>query len=131
MTKLIFVLAVSALFSGCATNPRPVLRITPVNTLIRAAPSSVGMASDLNVRLDSIVNLAMAQGAAPGVALAVGRYGRLVHLKAYGHIDNTPDSPPVTDSTMFDMASLTKVVATTTAMMILEEEGKVNLDSTV
>lgn len=129
--NLTSVLALSALFSGCATNPRPMLRLTPVNALIRAEPAAVGMTRDLNARLDSIVQVAMSQGAAPGVALAVGRYGRLVHLKSYGHIDNTPDSPPVTDSTMFDMASLTKVVATTTAMMILEEEGKVNLDSTV
>jgi CubicO group peptidase (beta-lactamase class C family) len=89
------------------------------------------MARDLNQRLDSIVNVAMAEGAAPGVALAVGRYGRLVHLKAYGRIDNTTDSPPVTDSTLFDMASLTKVVATTTALMILEDERKLDLDSTV
>ena len=107
------------------------MHLTPVPTLVRADPGAVYMAADLNQRLDSIVNVAMVQGAAPGVALAVGRYGRLVHLKAYGHIDNTPDSPPVTDSTMFDMASLTKVVATTTALMMLEDEGRLDLDSSV
>lgn len=89
------------------------------------------MSADLNARLDSIVAAGIANGAAPGVALAVGRYGRLVHLRGYGHIDVPPDSPPVTDSTMFDMASLTKVVATTTAAMILEDEGKLNLDAPI
>ena len=79
------------------------------------------MARDLNARLDSIVNVGIAQGAAPGVALAVGRWGRLVHMRAYGRIDVAPDAPAVTDSTLFDMASLTKVVATTTAAMILED----------
>jgi CubicO group peptidase (beta-lactamase class C family) len=89
------------------------------------------MARDLNARLDSIVGVGIAEGAAPGVALAVGRWGRLVHMRAYGRIDVAPDAPAVTDSTLFDMASLTKVVATTTAAMILEDEGKLNLDAPV
>ena len=124
-------IALAAAVTACASNPRPVIRLTPVNTLVRAEPSAVGMVTDLNAKLDSIIRVAMNEGAAPGVALAVGRYGRLVHLRSYGRIDVSPDSPPVTDSTMFDMASLTKVVATTTALMILEDEGRVNLDSTV
>lgn len=129
--KLVFTIALAATGAACASNPRPVIRLAPVNTLVRAEPSVVGMAPDLNARLDSIVRVAMTEGAAPGVVLAVGRYGRLAHLRSYGRIDVSPDSPPVTDSTMFDMASLTKVVATTTALMILEDEGRLNLDSTV
>ena len=125
--KTLTCLALLTALTACVTQ-RPILRLTPVTTLVRAEPAAVNMAPDLNRRLDSIVDAAMAQGAAPGVALAVGRYGRLVHLKAYGHIDNTADSPPVTDSTMFDMASLTKVVATTTAAMMLEDEHRLNLD---
>ncbi|HJP85184.1 MAG TPA: serine hydrolase [Gemmatimonadaceae bacterium] len=124
--KVLTPLCLSAL-AACASQ-HPLLQLAPVTTLVRAEPAAVNMSPDLNRRLDSIVDVAMAQGAAPGVALAVGRYGRLVHMKAYGHIDNTADSPPVTDSTMFDMASLTKVVATTTASMMLEDEGKLNLD---
>jgi CubicO group peptidase (beta-lactamase class C family) len=89
------------------------------------------MARDLGARLDSIVAVAISQGAAPGVALAVGRYGRLIHMRAYGRIDTGTVAPIVTDSTLFDMASLTKVVATTTAAMILEDEGKLNLDAPV
>lgn len=116
---------------GCATTTRPIIRLSPLATLVRTDPAAAGFAPDLNKRLDSIVSVAMAEGAAPGVALAVGRYGRLVHLRSYGHIDVAPDSPPVTDSTMFDMASLTKVVATTTAAMILEDEGKLDLDAPV
>lgn len=92
-------------------------------SLTPADPASVGMARDLGARLDSIVSAGIAQGAAPGVAVAVGRWGRLVHLRGYGRIDIAPDAPAVTDSTLFDMASLTKVVATTTAAMILEDEA--------
>jgi CubicO group peptidase (beta-lactamase class C family) len=102
-----------------------------MTNLTPANPASIGMAADLGARLDSIVAVGIAEGAAPGVALAVGRWGRLVHLKGYGRIDIAPDAPAVTDSTMFDMASLTKVVATTTAAMILEDEGKLNLDATI
>lgn len=99
--------------------------------LLRAAPATVGMRADLGARMDSIIAAAISQGAAPGVALAVGRWGRLVHLRGYGHIDVPANSTAVTDSTMFDMASLTKVVATTTGAMILEDEGRLNLDAPV
>src|SRR4051812_43235465 len=116
---------------GCAMANRSAVRIIPLTTLTPAKSASVGMAPDLSARLDSIVTVAMTEGAAPGVALAVGRWGRLVHMRAYGRIDVPPDAPAVTDSTMFDMASLTKVVATTTAAMILEDEGKLNLDAPV
>ncbi|MFL5635625.1 MAG: serine hydrolase domain-containing protein [Gemmatimonadaceae bacterium] len=129
--KSVSLLALGALLAGCATSPRPIIRLSPLPALVRTDPAAAGFAPDLNARLDSIVSVAMSEGAAPGVALAVGRYGRLVHLRSYGHIDVAADSPPVTDSTMFDMASLTKVVATTTAAMILEDEGLLNLDSTV
>ncbi|MGI8402355.1 MAG: serine hydrolase domain-containing protein [Gemmatimonadaceae bacterium] len=132
--KRIPLVALCALLAGCAAAAvtRPTVQtISPLPGLTQAEPASVGMAPDLGARLDSIVAVAIAQGAAPGVALAVGRWGRLVHLRGYGRIDVAPDAPAVTDSTMFDMASLTKVVATTTAAMILEDEGKLNLDAPV
>src|SRR3982751_1811232 len=124
-------LLLSTSLVGCAMANRPAVRIVPMTTLTPAKSASVGMAPDLSARLDSIVTVGMAEGAAPGVALAVGRWGRLVHMRAYGRIDVPTDAPAVTDSTMFDMASLTKVVATTTAAMILEDEGKLDLDATV
>src|SRR3954470_4454145 len=125
--------ALITLLSGCASasyHPRAVPP-PPVTSLVTADPASVDMARDLGARLDSIVAVGIAQGAAPGVALAVGRYGRLIHLRAYGRIDTGTVAPAITDSTLFDMASLTKVVATTTAAMILEDEGKLDLDTPV
>ena len=89
------------------------------------------MATDLGARLDSIVSAGIAQGAAPGASVAVGRWGRIVHRRSYGRIDAAPDAPLVTDSTLFDLASLTKVIATTTAAMILEDEGKLDLDAPI
>jgi CubicO group peptidase (beta-lactamase class C family) len=110
---------------------KPPVRLAPVEALVPAPPSTVGMDAELNARLDSIVAVAIREGAAPGVAVAVGRFGRLVHLKGYGTIDYADGAPAVDPTTMYDLASLTKVVATTTAAMILEEEGKLDISRTV
>jgi CubicO group peptidase (beta-lactamase class C family) len=95
------------------------------------APASVALRDDLGARLDSIVLAALADGAAPGAALAVGRHGRLVHLRGYGRLDTDSASPLASPSTIYDLASVTKVVAATTAAMILEEEGLLDLDRPV
>ena len=89
------------------------------------------MSPALPARLDSIITSAIADHASPGAAIAVGRYGRIVLQRGWGRQDWAPGAPAVSDSTMYDMASLTKVVATTTAAMLLEEEGKLDLDRTV
>jgi CubicO group peptidase (beta-lactamase class C family) len=81
--------------------------------------------------LDSIVRVALAEGAAPGLSLAVGRFGRLIHLRGYGTLDYASDTRPVSPTTLYDLASLTKVVATSTAAMILEEAGKLDIGRTV
>lgn len=124
-------------FAGCAgrgvggTAVPAAGRVDATAALVAAAPSAVGMDPSLGVVLDSIMRDGIAEGAAPGAALAVGRHGRLVHMRAYGRIDPAPSSPAITDSTLYDLASLTKVVATTTAAMILEEEGWLDLDRPV
>jgi len=120
-------LVVFVLLGACArsvANPSAV----PNLPVPHVGDAKVGMSGDLGARLDSIVSAGIAEGAAPGAAIAVGRWGQVVHLRGYGRIDNAPDAAPVNDSTLFDLASLTKVVATTTAAMILEDEGKLDLD---
>jgi CubicO group peptidase (beta-lactamase class C family) len=108
--------------------PGPVLS-TPV--LASTPPADAGMRGDLNARLDSIMSTGIAEGAAPGGALVVGRYGKVVHRKGYGRLDTLATSAPVDASSLYDMASLTKVIATTTAAMILEEQGLLDLERTV
>ena len=119
---------------ACAPSvaPTPVpARLPTVTTLIHATPADVGMRSDLNATLDSIMKAGIRDGAAPGGSLAVGRFGRLVHIAGYGRLDTAIASAPVDSNTIYDMASLTKVIATTTAAMILEEQGLLDLDRTV
>ncbi|MEN8376846.1 MAG: glycoside hydrolase family 3 N-terminal domain-containing protein, partial [Gemmatimonadota bacterium] len=97
--------------------------------LREAPPEEVGLAADGLAAVDSTVEAWIARGAAPGAALAVGRRGRLVRLRGYGHLDWAPGAPAVDDSTIWDLASLTKTLATTTAVMMLADAGDVELDA--
>jgi beta-glucosidase-like glycosyl hydrolase/CubicO group peptidase (beta-lactamase class C family) len=67
----------------------------------------------------------------PGGVVAVGRGDALVHLSAFGRQTYDPGSPAVTPETIYDVASLTKVVATTTMAMILVDEERLGLDAPV
>jgi beta-N-acetylhexosaminidase len=98
---------------------------------LEADPTEAGMDPAALEELDGYILQAIADSVAPGVALAVGRGHRLVRLRGYGHTDWAPGSPEVTPRTLFDLASLTKVVGTTTAVKLLVEEGRLGLDDPV
>jgi len=74
---------------------------------------------------------AIREGKAPGAVVLVGHQGQVVYLKAFGCRALVPHKLPMTESTLFDLASLTKVVATTTAAMQLVEQGKIRLEQPV
>ncbi len=81
---------------------------------------------------DSAVLGGIQQGVYPGAVLVVGRHDTILFAKGYGHLTWSAASPAVSvDSTIWDVASLTKVVATTPALMLLVEQGKVVLDTPV
>jgi len=81
---------------------------------------------------DPIVLDGIRRGAYPGAALVVGRRDTLLFSKGYGRLTWSATSAAVDpDSTLYDLASLTKVVATTTALMVLLERGRVRLDAPV
>jgi beta-glucosidase-like glycosyl hydrolase/CubicO group peptidase (beta-lactamase class C family) len=102
---------------------------TPVSyTLQPGSAEEAGMSEAGLARVDSIIEAALADGAAPGAALAVARYGKLVRLRGYGRLDYRPRFEQVTDSSIYDLASLTKVVATTSAAMLLVQDGLLQLD---
>jgi beta-glucosidase-like glycosyl hydrolase/CubicO group peptidase (beta-lactamase class C family) len=100
-------------------------------TEAEVAAASVGMDEGGLAVVDSIIRAAIADSAFPGATLAVGRRGKLVRLRGYGRIDWSPDAQPADANTIWDLASLTKVVGTTTAPMLLEEEGRLSLDDRV
>ena len=81
--------------------------------------------------VDAVIEQAIQDGNIPGAVLVVGHNGKVIYRKAYGNRALEPRREPMTRETIFDLASLTKVVATTTAVMKLVEQGKVRLNDPV
>jgi len=100
-------------------------------TLATAAPETRGFKPGTFEDVDATVERFLASKAFPGAVVAAGREGALVHLKAYGKRTYEPDAPPMTTDTVFDLASLTKVIATTTMSMMLVDDGRLKLDRRV
>jgi CubicO group peptidase (beta-lactamase class C family) len=104
----------------------------PTDGLPIKAPTAVGMSADRLETIDRVVQRGLDAGGYPGAAVVVGRKGATVWQKGFGRLDWAADSPPVDpDQSIYDLASLTKVVGTTTAAMILFDEGKLVLDEHV
>lgn len=90
------------------------------------------MAAERLEIIDRIVSEGIRAGGYPGAAVIIGRQGAAVWRKGFGTLGWGFESRAVTaDSTIYDLASLTKVVATTTAAMILYDEGRLPLDGKV
>jgi beta-N-acetylhexosaminidase len=100
-------------------------------TLRAARPEDLGRPADAMAEVDRVLEEAVAARAFPGGVAAVGKDGALVHLKGYGRLSYDADAPAVDERTIYDLASLTKVVATTTMAMILVDEGKLDIDKPV
>ena len=75
-------------------------------------------------KIDGAVSGAIERGELPGAVVVVVNEDRVVFRKAYGHRAVKPEKVPMTADTVFDMASLTKPVATATSVMLLIEQGK-------
>ncbi|HEX4952405.1 MAG TPA: glycoside hydrolase family 3 N-terminal domain-containing protein [Thermoanaerobaculia bacterium] len=105
--------------------PRRAMTLTP------AQPEEVGFRPGAMAEVDAVIERALAEHAFPGAVVAVGRRGKLVHLAAFGRQTYEPEAPAVTPDTIYDLASLTKVIATTTMAMMLVDEGRLSLDKRV
>ena len=77
------------------------------------------------------INRAIAAGQLPGAVLLIGHDGQVVYRKAYGSRALVPAREPMTVDTIIDLASLTKVLATSPCLMKLLEEGRIRLDDPV
>lgn len=100
--------------------------------LPKATPESVEMSA---LRLDAItrvVRRGISEGGFPGAAVVVGRRGSAVYSQGFGRLSWGVDAPSVSpDRSVYDLASLTKVIGTTTAIMLLYDEGRIHLDDKV
>ena len=95
------------------------------------SPESVGMSSSQLSRIDEVVRRGISAGGFPGAAVVVGRRGAIVWERGYGTLDWRSEVPVDAERTMYDLASLTKVVATTGAAMVLADRGRLRLDEPV
>ena len=106
--------------------------LSAVDGLPTKAPDAVGMSSARLEAIDRVVQRGISEGGYPGASVVVGRRGAAVWQKGFGRTGWTTESPRVTaDRTIYDLASLTKVVATTSAIMVLFDQGKIRLDDPV
>ncbi len=81
--------------------------------------------------ISGIVEKAMHDNQIPGAVVLVGNRDGVIYREAFGHRSLVPENIPMTPDTIFDISSLTKIVATTAAVMQLVEEGKLLLDKPV
>jgi CubicO group peptidase (beta-lactamase class C family) len=97
--------------------------------LLQTAPRSAAFTA---ATFDPIAREGIRLGGYPGAVLAVGSADSVLYIKGYGRLTWSPVSASTDpDSTLYDLASLTKVVATTTAVMLLVDRGRVELDAPV
>lgn len=136
MKAVVSIVVVAAGAFACAAPPPVRVAAAPPTPIKYIEPelglNNSGLDTSLATKLDKLVKVAIEEAVAPGVAIAVGRNGHIAYMKGYGYIDwNQPGSPAVDTNTLYDLASLTKVIATTTLAMILEEAGQLDLNRTV
>jgi uncharacterized protein YbbC (DUF1343 family)/CubicO group peptidase (beta-lactamase class C family) len=124
MRCIAIVLAVSGLASVTPAFADPA-------RLPHASPQSVGMNADHLRLIDQAVAEGLDAKLMPGCVVLVGRHGKVVHFQAYGNRRVEPDTRPMTRDTVFDIASITKPVATATSMMILLDRGRFRLKDRV
>lgn len=99
------------------------------------AAGCIGAAQELReeqlANIESVVQEAIQTEKCPGAVVLIGHAGKVVYRRGFGERSLLPHRAPMTTDTIFDMASLTKVIATTTAIMQLVEKGKIRLQDPV
>jgi uncharacterized protein YbbC (DUF1343 family)/CubicO group peptidase (beta-lactamase class C family) len=115
--------------AGCVTAPPP---LPPVIVEPPPPPPPPTEAPEIDARRFAPIGQGakqeIAAGHVPGAVILVGHRGKTVYRKAFGQRVLTPRALPMKADTIFDLASLTKVVATTTAVMVLVDRGLIHLD---
>jgi uncharacterized protein YbbC (DUF1343 family)/CubicO group peptidase (beta-lactamase class C family) len=92
-----------------------------------ASPARLGFDAERLKRIDGAIDRAIERGQVPGAVVLVGRRGAIAYSRAAGKRALLPQAEVLTRDTIFDMASLTKPIATATSVMILIEEGRLRL----
>lgn len=121
-----FLLFTSTVF---AASEKP--RHFPLGTQDVYIPKTPGVDVQKLKQIRTLVDQSISQGYYPGAVILAGHEGHIIYRGVFGSRRVLPNSAPMTYSTIFDIASLTKVVVTTTAIMQLAEQGKLDLSAPV
>jgi CubicO group peptidase (beta-lactamase class C family) len=128
-TILLVCLAIAAIFSPCM---KPASSAdAPRKGLPQATPDAVGLLAAHLKYIDDAVGASIQAGEIPGAVVLIARHGRIAYSKAFGNRSLQPTLESMTMDTIFDMSSLTKVVATAPSIMLLVENGTLRLDDKV
>ena len=119
---------VHALLAACITLAVTLPTIA-ADPLPRATPESVGMSSERLARIGQMLRADIDKGRIPGAVVAIARKGKLVYFEAFGYLDKAAGVPMTTDA-IFNIASITKPMVTSGALM-LYEEGRLPLDDPI
>lgn len=101
------------------------------NDLPQISPDQAGLNPEKLAEIDGLVAAAISEKKLPGCVVLIGRPAGIALLKVFGDKRIEPEREPMTDDTVFDLASLTKPLATATSVMKLVEQGKLSLDESV
>ncbi|HET8884872.1 MAG TPA: glycoside hydrolase family 3 N-terminal domain-containing protein [Salinimicrobium sp.] len=105
--------------------------LTPnINRLSYGLPESVGLDSEVLSKIDSIANVAMSEEMTPGMQILVARKGKVVYDKNFGYHTYEKEKPVEWDD-VYDLASLTKILATLPLVMELEEDHVITLNTKI
>jgi len=99
--------------------------------LSESSPESAGLSSSSLQNIEAAVEASIKDGELPGAVVLAARHGKIAYLKAFGNRALKPEPEPMTTDTIFDIASMTKVVATTPAIMHLVDRGMLRLGDPV
>ncbi|AYQ35668.1 serine hydrolase [Runella sp. SP2] len=127
MKQVFLLLSLFGLTTGLVQAQTKSLKNSP--PLTEAAPETVGMSSERLNRLDGVLQNAIVQSSVPGVSALIVRNGKIVYYKAFGMADNAANRSLKRDD-IFRIASMSKAI-TSTAVMMLWEEGKFQLDDPI
>jgi len=124
--------------AACAGSHRPTLPVAPPAPpppvvapppVVVPPPPPAPNPDDPFASIDAAANEAIEQGKMPGCVVVVGRHDEILFERAYGSRALVPERLPMRIDTVFDLASLTKPIATATSIMILVDRGKIDLDT--
>ncbi len=123
-------LAASLLYLSFVILLPPAVAQTSSPSAAKSAPANA-VSQDRFTPVDSLLKSAVDKGLTPGAVLIVGHDGQVVYRKAFGSRSLEPTQEPMTVDTIFDMASLTKVMATTSSIMRMVQLGQIKLNDPV